>query len=33
MEIFQRIEQKYILSEDEYSLLFKRIKKYITKDY
>ena len=32
MNFFQRIEQKYVLSEDEYNSLFEKINRYIEKD-
>ena len=30
--IFKRVEQKYVLTEQEYKLLFKKINKYLKKD-
>ena len=32
MNFFQRIEQKYVLSESEFLILFEKIKEYIEKD-
>jgi len=32
MEVFQRVEQKYILDEDEYEKLFDKLKNHLTKD-
>ena len=32
MNFFQRVEQKYVLSEEEYKKLFNKIKKHIEKD-
>lgn len=33
MNFFQRIEQKYILTEEEYKLLFEKINSHLEKDY
>ena len=33
IEIFKRIEQKYVLSENEYNDLMNLIKDHIEKDY
>ena len=33
MHVFQRVEQKYVLTEKEYKALFKKIKSHIEKDY
>ena len=33
MEVFQRVEQKYVLTEEQYQKLFQKIKKHIEKDY
>ncbi|MBQ8891333.1 MAG: polyphosphate polymerase domain-containing protein [Bacilli bacterium] len=33
MEVFNRVEQKYILNEDEYKILFKKIESHLEKDY
>ena len=32
MNFFQRVEQKYVLTDEEYNKLFDRISKYIEKD-
>lgn len=33
MEVFQRVEQKYVLKEEDYQKLFSKIKNHIEKDY
>ena len=33
MEVFNRVEQKYILNKNEYKELFNKIKNNLKKDY